>query len=108
MHTFWDDIKTLPNLKKVSISPWCDEAFMAERLRGTGIVYLRKPSPNFLGVGAQMDEEAFRDHIRTTIRTARGCNLEIAQRDVYTVNHDMNKVRRYVQIIREVIEEDWQ
>ncbi len=104
---FWEDIKTLPNLKKVSISPWCNEDFMAEQLRGSGIVYLRKPSPNYLGVGAQLDEDAFRTHIEKTIKTARGCELEIAQRDVYTVNHDIGKVKRYVEIIKETIEKYW-
>ena len=105
--TFWDDIKTLPNLKKVSISPWCDEELMASELRGSGIIYLRKPSPNFLGVGANLDEDAFRAHIEKTLKTAQGCTVEIAQRDVYTVNRDMNKVRRYVEIIRECIENCW-
>ncbi|MGN0542545.1 MAG: hypothetical protein ACI4JG_03735 [Acutalibacteraceae bacterium] len=104
---FWDDIKTLPNLKKVSISPWCDEEYMAENLRGSGIIYHRKPSPNFLGVGATLDEDAFRKHIEKTVKTARGCKLEIAQRDVYTINHDINKVRRYVEIIRETIDKYW-
>ncbi len=106
--TFWEDIKTLPNLKKVSISPWCDEDFMAEQLRGSGIIYHRKPSPNYLGVGAKLDEDAFRKHIEKTVKTAKGCKLEICQRDVYTVNKDMDKVRRYVQIIRETIDKYWE
>ena len=108
VHTFWEDIKTLPNLKKVSISPWCDEAFMAEQLRGTDIIYHRKPSPNYLGVGSQLDEDAFRAHIEKTLRTAQGCHVEITQRDVYTVGNDLNKVHRYVQIIRECIDRCWQ
>ena len=106
--TFWEDIKTLPNLKKVSISPWCDEDFMAEQLRDSGIIYHRKPSPNYLGVGAKLDEDAFRKHIEKTVKTAKGCKLEICQRDVYTVNKDMDKVRRYVQIIRETIDKYWE
>ncbi|MBQ7876493.1 MAG: hypothetical protein IJ316_04305 [Clostridia bacterium] len=105
---FWDDIKTLPNLKKVSISPWCDEEFMANELKGSGIIYHRKPSPNFLGVGANLDEDGFRAHIEKTLKTARGCNVEITQRDVYTVNNDINKVKRYVEIIRESIENYWE
>lgn len=106
---FWDDIKTLPNLKKVSISPWCDEDFMAEQLKNSGIIYHRKPSPNFLGVGKVLDEDGFREHIEKTIKTARnGCKLEICQRDVYTINNDINKVKRYVEIIREAIDEHWQ
>lgn len=104
---FWDDIKTLPNLKKVSISPWCDEEFMANELRGSGIIYHRKPSPNFLGVGEKLDEAAFREHIEKTLKVAKGCSVEITQRDVYTVNKDINKVKRYVEIIRESIENCW-
>ncbi|MBR5535626.1 MAG: hypothetical protein IKU60_03150 [Clostridia bacterium] len=105
---FWDDIKTLPNLKKVSISPWCDEEFMANELKNSGIIYHRKPSPNFLGVGEKLDEDAFRAHIEKTLKTAKGCKVEITQRDVYTVNRDINKVKRYVEIIRESIENCWE
>ena len=57
-HPFWDDISQLPHLKKVSISRWCDQAFMADALRGTGIVFSRKPDPNFLSVDVKLDEEA--------------------------------------------------
>ena len=103
----WEYIKTLPNLRKVSISPWCDETFMAEQLRGSRTIFHRKPSPNYLGVGELLDEGAFREHIDTTVKTAKGCKLEISQRDVYTINHDVGKVRRYVEIMRESIENHW-
>ena len=85
----WDYVKQLGNLRKVSCSPWCDEAFMAEQLRGTKTIFHRKPSPNFLGVGETLDEEGFRQHIRHTLTTAAGCHLEITQRDVYTINNDI-------------------
>ena len=107
VHPVWDMIETLHNLRKVSISPWCDEELMAERLRGSGIIYHRKPSPNFLGVGERLDEEAFRAHIEKTIKTARGCCLEITQRDVYTIHNDIRNVQRYIQIIRESIDRLW-
>lgn len=80
---------------------------MAEQLRGKNIIYHRKPSPNFLGVGETLDEDGFRAHIEKTLKTAQGCHLEITQRDVYTVNHDLKKVQRYVEIIRESIENCW-
>ena len=103
----WDDIKTMENLCKVSVSPWCDEEYMGRQLRGKNIVYLRKPSPNYLGVGDVMDEEALREHIRKTLNAAEGCTLEFAQRDVYTVSRSADKVRRYVQIVREEIANNW-
>lgn len=104
----WQDVRTLENLRKVSVSPWCDEAFMGEQLRGTQIIYHRKPSPNFLGVGQTLDEEALRQHFRTTLEAARGCTLEFTQRDVYTIANDPDKVRRYVAILREEIANHWQ
>ena len=106
VHPIWERcLSKLPNLGKVSISPWCDEAYMGERLRGTKIIYHRKPSPNFLGVGEHLDEEALRKHIRATVQAARGCRLEVTQRDVYTIHHDVGKARRYVEILREETEE---
>lgn len=104
----WDScISKLENLRKVSISPWCNEEFMGERLRGSNIIFHRKPSPNFLGVGANLDEEAFRQHIRKSLLAASGCEMEITQRDVYTINHDEKKARRYVEIIRQEIADNW-
>ena len=108
VHPIWDNcISKLENLRKVSISPWCDEQFMGERLRGGKVIYQRKPSPNFLGVGTELDEEAFRKHMDETLEAAKGCKLEITQRDVYTINKDISKARRYVSIIREEIAKHW-
>lgn len=105
----WDNcISHLSNLRKVSISPWCNEELMGERLKGSKVIYHRKPSPNFLGVVAVLDEDAFRAHIRKSLLAARGCRMEITQRDVYTINHDLLKARRYIEIIREEIENHWQ
>ena len=94
-------LSTLPNLHRVSISPWCNEEIMGERLQGKPIVYHRKPAPNFIGVGTTLDEDALRAHIRKTVDAAKGCTLEFTQRDVYTINKDLAKVKRYVEIIRE-------
>lgn len=108
VHPHWDTIKTLPNLKKVSISPWCDEDFMAEQLKNSGIIYHRKPDPTLLGVGSCLDEDAVRKHFEKTLKTAKGCKAEFAQRDVYTVGGDMNKVKRYVELIRECTDKYWE
>lgn len=104
----WDKcISRLPNLRKVSISPWCNEEFMGERLRGTKVIYHRKPSPNFLGVDPVLDEDAFRAHIRKSLTAARGCKMEITQRDVYTIHNSIPKAKRYIEVIREEIENNW-
>ena len=97
-------ISKLENLRKVSISPWCNEEYMGEQLNGKKIVFLRKPSPNFLGAGSTLDEEAVKESIKKTIMAAKGCALEFSQRDVYQINKDLGKVTRFVEIIREQIE----
>jgi hypothetical protein len=108
VHFFWENfISKLPNLRKVSISAWCDEMYMGEQLRGRHIVYLRKPSPNYLGVSKTLDEDAIRLHFRETLTAARGCFVEIAQRDVYTIHNDIAKARRYLELIRQTIESYW-
>lgn len=104
----WDRcISKLENLRKVSISPWCDEEFMGERLQGSKVIFHRKPSPNLLGVDKVLDEDALRKHIRKSLLAARGCKMEITQRDVYTIHNDIAKAKRYVNIIREEIENNW-
>jgi len=107
VHAIWDDISSFTNLKKVSISPWCDEEKMGENLRGKKIIYHRKPSATYLGVGCNLDEEAVKKHFYATLHAARGCTLEFSQRDVYTINGDINKAKRYVQILREAIQDKW-
>lgn len=108
VHPIWENcISKLKNLRKVSISPWCDEEYMGEQLRGSSVIFHRKPSPNYLGVGNELDEEAVRESIRKTLKAAKGCKLEITQRDVYTINNDVNKAKRYVDIIKEEIEKHW-
>lgn len=105
VHELWDDgLDQFENLRKISISPWCDQRFMGERLAGRKTVFLRKPSPNFLGVGDSMDEDAVRKHYAETVEAARGCTLEFACRDIYCNNITPEKVRRYVEVARSEME----
>jgi len=104
VHTVWDDIRQLPHLRKVSISPWCDQHFMGEALQDTDIVFSRKPNPKFLGVEVKLDEEAWADHIYETLDATHGVNVEFIVRDVYTVHGNLGKVRRAVEIARKEID----
>lgn len=108
VHSFWEkSLSKLSNLRKISISPWCDEEYMGQILRGSSTIYHRKPSPNFVGVGKELDEEAYRKHILKTIDCAKGCKLEFSFRDVYVLNGNPDKPRKAVQIVRELLEENW-
>jgi hypothetical protein len=40
------------------------EELMGEKLKGSKIIYHRKPSPNYLGVTKELDADAWRKHRR--------------------------------------------
>ena len=100
---FWNEISELPNLKKVSISRWCDEAFMGEALRGTEIIYSRKPDPNFLSVDQTLDQEAWAEHIRKTLSVTKGVFTEFIIRDVYTLHGHIKNASNAVSIAKREI-----
>jgi hypothetical protein len=106
-HPFWEDIRRLPHLKKVSISRWCDERFMGQALQGTEIVYSRKPDPNYLSVDERLNEEAWAAHIRETLAATRGVAVELIVRDVYTVHGNLGNARRAVAVARREIDEHY-
>ncbi|MCE9614945.1 MAG: hypothetical protein K8T26_11750 [Lentisphaerae bacterium] len=103
-HPLWEHISRMPHLKKVSISRWCDQRFMGEALRGTDIVFSRKPDPRFIGVDVALNEDAWATHVRETLEATRDVFVEFIYRDVYTVHGDLDKVRRAVAIARREIE----
>lgn len=102
---YWDkDISHYANLRKVSISPWCNEEMMAERLSGGNVIYSRKPSPNFIGVQKEFDEEEFRKYIRHTAQLTRECHTEYIFRDIYKLHGNLEKLGQAVRIVREETE----
>ncbi len=92
-------VQAIPNIRKVSVSPFSNQEQMGEMLRGTGIVFSRKPLANYLSIAGSFDEDAWTDHIRETLQAARGCQCEIIMRDIYQVGN-LGKVRRAVELAK--------
>ena len=106
---FWENgIDQIPNVRKVSISPWCDEAYMSEQLAGKKVIFSRKPKDYmYLGTNQAFDEEAFRSNIRQTVAASRGCKTEYIVRDILTLHGNVHKIKRAVEIIREETEDSY-
>ena len=98
----WHIIKQIPNLRRVSVSPWCDRAKMAEYLGGD-YVYSLKPHPGLLA-GASFDPDAVRADIRDALTKTAGCRLEIIMKDNNTIRNDPARVIKWVQIARQEID----
>jgi len=93
-------LKRIPNLRRVSVSAWADEAKCAAAL-GRDYIYSRKPNPAMICV--QFNEAAIRADIRRTLETAADCNLELIMKDTHTLQGEAWRIRRWVQIAREEI-----
>jgi hypothetical protein len=103
VHTRWNVLKQIPNLRSVSISPWCDEEYLAGEF-GRNYVYSRKPNPSYIST-RQFDDDVIRNDIRNTLTTAKDCNVEIVMKDVHTLSGEPQRMARWVKLTREVIDE---
>lgn len=97
----WKTIKEIPRLRRVSVSPWADQEFMAEAL-GKEFIFSRKPNPVQVCVG--FDEAAIRAELRHTMDVARGCNLEIIMKDTHTIQNEPWRLTRWIEIALEEAE----
>ncbi len=95
-------LASIPNLRKVSVSPWANVAASAEAMRGKYVMSL-KPTPAVLAESS-FDAEAVRAELRTKLEAARGCNVEIILKDISTVRHEPARLWEWVRAAREVIE----
>jgi hypothetical protein len=96
----WEIVKQIPNLRRVSVSPWSNEEKMAENL-GREYVYCRKPNP--AQVSTTWNEEILRRDLRHTLELTRGMSVEIVMKDVHTVAHEPWRLGRWVALAREEI-----
>lgn len=97
-----DNVFTLPNLRRISISPWAQVGSCAEKV-GNRYIYSRKPQPSHL-VG-DFDEGVIRKEIRETVEAARAnnCVLELILKDTHTCQSRPERFTEWTRIAREEI-----
>jgi len=99
VHDRWDKIiAAIPNVRAVSISPWCDRRAIAEKL-GRDYIFSRKPKAAPIS-GSNPDWDVLREDLNETLAAARDCNLEIIYRDVYRINGDRARLTKWAQMVR--------
>jgi len=98
-----DEVFTIPNLRRISISPFANVEMCAKKLQGD-YIFSWKPHPAHL-VG-QFDEGAIRGYIRRTVEAAQkhGCVLEMILKDTHTCEHHPERFDRWTEIAREELD----
>ena len=104
VHNRWHVIRQQANLARVSVSPWCDQAFMAAEMGGR-YGFSRKPNPSLISTRV-FDEAVIRDDLANTLRITKqhGCPVEIVMKDVHTLNRQPDRLARWVRLAREEID----
>lgn len=96
-------LRRIPNLRRIGIGLGADVAACAEQI-GRDYVLSYRPSPADM-VSYDFDPDRVRRILRRDLSAAKGCNVDITLKDVETVQGDAERVRSWVRIVRELIEE---
>ena len=94
-------IDRMPNIRKISCSPWSDREQFAATLPQKYIMS-NKPTPAYLATET-FDEELVRADIRRTIAAAKAhdLRLELLLKDITTVRCDPTRLWRWSEIVSE-------
>jgi hypothetical protein len=99
-----DLLRRIPNLRKVSMSCWCDfESFI--RQVGADYVISYKPSPAIFAGETWQPEKARAALTGVLDLTRRRCHLEIIMADVSTVRYDPQRLWDWARMASETVAE---
>jgi hypothetical protein len=95
-------LRQIPNLRKISMSPWVDLEIGAERIGGD-FVFSRKPNPTFVADDT-WDPDAIERDLRVTVEICDryGCPLEIVLKDISTVRYEPQRLWEWADIAMRV------
>ena len=102
LHFKMDLMDQIPNLRKVSMSPWNNWKVAAERCKGKYVMSC-KPNPAMFAVG-EFHEDLARKEIEQINKETEGCSIEIVLKDISTVDYKPQKLWRWAEIARETVE----
>ena len=96
------EVRMIPNVRKVSMSPWVNEERGAAEIGGD-FVYSRKPSPALVAMD-HFHHDQVRDDLVKTKNTCdkHGCPLEFILKDISTVRHEPERLSEWAGIAMQV------
>ena len=103
LHLKLDMVKKIPNLRKISMSPWVDVEKGAEQI-GRSFVFSRKPSPAFLA-GRSWHPDAVEEDLRDVVERCahHGCPVELILKDISTVGYRPQRLWEWADVAMRVV-----
>ena len=96
-----DILRSIKNLRKISISPWADCGNAASQI-GRDYVISLKPSPAVLA-DVSFDLDSARDLLKKSLDSVKGCNVEIIIKDISTVRYYPQRLWDWVKMASELV-----
>ena len=96
-------LRSVPHLRRVSMSPWVDVEKGAAEL-GRDYIFSYKPNPAVLATSGWSPAQV-ENNLREVVRKARGCVLEIIMKDIETCTGCPERLTEWGTIARRVADE---
>lgn len=98
------EVRQLPNVRKVSMSPWADKARGAAEI-GRDYVYSCKPNPAFLAAD-HFDPNLIEEDLRATLAACKrhACPLEIILKDLSTVRYQPQRIFAWSRVAMKLVD----
>jgi hypothetical protein len=103
LHNRMGSVRRIPNVRKVSMSPWANARKGAEAI-GPDYVFSRKPNPAMVAMDSWVPEVAIAD-FRETLETTRvnGCPVEFTLKDISTCRNDPKRLWDWCEIAARMV-----
>jgi len=98
-----DILRQVPNLRRIAVTPWADVKSCAEQI-GCDYVISWQPNPSDMGC-CGFDPDRIRSLVRNAMEFMRGQHVDVVLKDVQTVQGEPERLRRWVEIVRDVTEQ---
>jgi len=96
-----DDVFTMPNMRRISISPWANVAKCADKIKDR-YIFSWKPNPSYLASG--YDPEVIRKYVKDALEATHGCVMEVILKDTHTCENQPQRFAEWIKIVRELID----
>ena len=100
LHNRIEILRNIPNLRKISISPWAKTEVAARQI-GRDYVISLKPNPSVLAMD-KWNPEIARKELEMKLKETKDCNVEIIIKDISTVRHEPHRLWEWVKIATEI------
>ncbi|MBA7685964.1 hypothetical protein ES703_94395 [subsurface metagenome] len=101
LHNKIEILESIPNLRKISMSPWADVEKMVEKTNGKYVLSY-KPNPNVFATDEWNPAQA-RKNLSEALDKTRGCVVEVIMKDISTVRYKPQRLWEWSEIAMDLV-----